>query len=408
MLERTRSRGAATVLALGFVVACSTSSDGNSSSAGPTAASDATGGSSPATGSGGTAPEPGSSGQPEAGATSGSGGASPAVDAATTPASDAGSTGSADSGAAQDAGDAATPTPRPTLAQRVCPSGPFGDPLPSNRTATLVQGGYVFLEGPVWLETQGVLLFSDMDFGASGANGPPARIRRLTPPSALDVLVEQGNTNGLALDGDGAVIGCNHALQTLVRHHPTTGAPTSLAITYDGGKRFNSPNDVTVRSDGTIYFTDPDWQLGPRTSETGFTGVFRVPPGSTDALLVTDQLDKPNGITLALDESTLYVSSAASDLLAYPLSTDGTAGSPRVFASPGGSDGMGIDCAGNLYVTAGGQVRVYSPAGSQLGSISVAEGPSNVAFGGSDHRTLYITARTGLYSIVLNVPGLPY
>jgi gluconolactonase len=246
-----------------------------------------------------------------------------------------------------------------------------------------------------------------MDFSTSGnPTGPSARIRRLTPPSSFDVFLEGSSSNGLALDNDGALIACNHGVQSLVRIDPSTKTPTPLALTYEGD-HFNSPNDVTVRSDGTFYFTDPDWQLGPRTAETGMTGAYRV-VGESDVSLVIGSLDKPNGIALSPDERTLYVGSAGSDVLAFELDGNGVVGSSRVFASPGGSDGMGVDCAGNLYVTGGGEVKVYAPDGGQLGAIAVAMSPSNVAFGGADRRTLYITAGAGLYSIVLNVPGLPY
>jgi gluconolactonase len=184
-----------------------------------------------------------------------------------------------------------------------------------------------------------------------------------------------------------------------------TGARETLDLTYMDD-HFNSPNDLTVRSDGTVYFTDPDWQLGGRVSETGMTGVYRVAPGG-EPQLVDGTLDKPNGIALSPDEQTLYVTSAGADLRAYPVQADGSTGSGTVLASPGGSDGLAVDCAGNLYVTAG-SVRVFDPDGDELGSISVAESPANVAFGGSERRTLYITARTGLYAIELNVPGYPY
>lgn len=129
---------------------------------------------------------------------------------------------------------------------------------------------------------------------------------------------------------------------------------------------------------------------------------------SSDAILVSDALDKPNGIALSPDEQTLYVGSSGADVLAYPVAADGSTGTPSVLASPGGSDGMTVDCAGNLYVTSGGEAKVLSPDGDALFAIDVAETPSNVAFGGANRRTLYITAGTGLYSIELEIPGLPY
>jgi gluconolactonase len=310
------------------------------------------------------------------------------------------------------ASDASVPG-RP-LAESVCPAGPFGDPLPpqAQRTATIVPGaqtGFVFIEGPVWLAEQGVLLFSDMDFGAPETGmGPPARIRRLTLPSTFDVFVENGNSNGLALDLEGEVLACTHDQQTLSRYDSTTAARTTLTTLRYNGLRFNSPNDLTVRSDGTVYFTDPDWQLGSRASETDDTNVYRVTPSGT-VELVTSELDKPNGIALSPDEATLYVGSAGSDILAFAVNPDGSVGNSRVFAAAGGgTDGFAIDCAGNVYATGGPNVQVWNAAGVKLGDIAVPQGPSNAAFGGADRRTLFITAQSALYSIQLQVPGLPY
>jgi gluconolactonase len=304
-------------------------------------------------------------------------------------------------------GDAST-----SYAERICGEGAsYGEPLPPEgmRTAAPVMGGFGFIEGPVWLEAQGVLLFSDMDFGANPApNGPPSRVRRFTPPSGFDVLVENGNTNGLAVQLDGQVIGCAHDVQSLVLIDPVSSQRTPLGVTYVDAKKFNSPNDLTIRSDGTVYFTDPDWQLGPRTSETGMMGVYRVPPGGGVAELITSALDKPNGIALSPDERTLYVGSYGADIWKHAVNADGSVEPGAIFASPGASDGLGIDCAGNVYVTSGSVVRVFSASGMPRGDINVAENPSNVAFGGADHKTLFITAGKGLYSIVLNVPGLPY
>lgn len=313
--------------------------------------------------------------------------------------------------------DGGSPALGVPLAERVCPAGEsFEPPAAGTRTAQLVQDGFGFLEGPVWIASQGVLLFSDMDFAGGDAKGPPARIRRFTPPSTFDVLAEGANSNGLALLEEGSPLGLDDAETVLACVHDAqslalvelNGARTPLAMTFDG-KTFNSPNDLTVRSDGTVYFSDPDWQLGPRAPQLGFTGVFRVMPApSYEVTLVSDALDKPNGVALSPDEQTLYVGSSGADVLAYPIAADGSTGMPSVFASPGGSDGMAVDCAGNLYVTSGGQVKVFSSAGDALYAIDVAESPSNVAFGGADRRTLYITARTGLYAIELEIPGLPY
>jgi gluconolactonase len=270
----------------------------------------------------------------------------------------------------------------------------------------LVKKGFDFIEGPVWIAKLGVLLFSDMDFSTSNApHGPNARLRRFTPPDHFDVLVEMSGSNGLALDNDGRVLAATHDIQNLSHFDAVTGAREALALSYQN-KHFNSPNDLAVRSDGNLYFSDPDWQLGPRSAEIGLTGAYRVAPDGAVSL-IDGTLSEPNGVALSPDERTLYLGSQASDILAYPLAADGTTGTARTFASPGSSDGLTVDCAGNLYV-ASGTIQVFSSTGSKLGDITVAEPPSNVAFGGASQTTLYITAQTGLYAIELNVPGRAY
>jgi gluconolactonase len=171
---------------------------------------------------------------------------------------------------------------------------------------------------------------------------------------------------------------------------------------------------VTVRSDGVIYFTDPDFQRGGRADAMqGRTSVFRVSGGTVS--LVDDSLREPNGIALSPDGSTLYVGAYGENkIYSYPVLADGSTGPRTQFASIGGPDGVTIDCAGNVYWASGsdGLVHVFSPAGAQLGTIASGAGTTNVAFGGSDRQTLFITSgRTGdsgLYSVHLGVPGYPY
>jgi gluconolactonase len=307
----------------------------------------------------------------------------------------------ADTGTASDAGVARSLHCEPGVS--------YGDPLPPamQRQAKLVRGGFGFIEGPLWLAREGVLLFSDLDMSTNGSpRGPSSQIRRFTPPSTFDVLVASSNSNGLALGLDGRVVAATHDLQTLSYFDGSTGAREPRTLSYEG-KHFNSPNDLAVRSDGNVYFSDPDWQLGPRTSETGMRGLYRVAADGTVSLLDAS-LNNPNGVALSPDEATLYVGSSGSEVFAFTLAADGGVGARRVFASPGGgSDGMSVDCAGNVYVTSG-RVQVFSPAGQKLGEIAVAETPSNVAFGGPVQKTLFITAGTGLYQIELNVPGRAY
>ncbi|HEY2736724.1 MAG TPA: SMP-30/gluconolactonase/LRE family protein, partial [Polyangiales bacterium] len=144
-----------------------------------------------------------------------------------------------------------------------CPNGTsYGGPLPSDRASTLVKTDFGFIEGPVWDAKLGVLLFSDMDMStAQDAHGPNSQIRRFKPPSTFDVLVPSSGSNGMAIDRDGRLLAATHDIQSLSYFDPIAGTRQSLSLTYQG-KHFNSPNDVAARSDGNIYFTDPDWQLG--------------------------------------------------------------------------------------------------------------------------------------------------
>ncbi|WP_344511369.1 SMP-30/gluconolactonase/LRE family protein [Dactylosporangium maewongense] len=189
---------------------------------------------------------------------------------------------------------------------------------------------------------------------------------------------------------------------------------TTVAADYDG-RLFNSPNDLTVAADGTVYFTDPTYQRGNRPDAmNGVTGVYRVRGGRVE--LVDGGLRQPNGIALAPDGRTLYVAAMGTNqIFRYPVGADGSIGARTLFASMNGPDGVTIDCAGNLYWASNpdGTVQVYAPSGTRLGTITVGRGTTNAAFGGPDGRTLFITSGTpssgsGIFSVRLNLPGNPY
>jgi gluconolactonase len=307
---------------------------------------------------------------------------------------------------AQDAGtDAAVPT---TLRAQICgDQTDWPDPLPQARTAQRVDDGFGFIEGPVWVDELGVLLFSDMNFGGGNAMGPPSQIRRLTPPSSFDVLEPMSGSNGLALFAPTTLLAATHDTRSLSFFDARTGARTNIAITYQD-KRFNSPNDIAIRDDGWVYFSDPDYQIGSRTSELE-TAVYRVQLSAsttTASAQLVDKLTQPNGVALSPDQKTLYMGSNGNDIIKFDVAADGSVSNKVSFAKPGPSDGLAVDCAGNLYVTSGA-VEVFAPSGDKLGEISVPN-PSNVAFGGANAKTLYITARDSLYTIELNVPGFPF
>jgi gluconolactonase len=276
------------------------------------------------------------------------------------------------------------------------PDGPgFGDPLAGIGTVELVQGGFQFTEGPQWRDARGDLLFTDI---------PANTIYRIVQGQAATVhRSPSDNANGLALDGNGAVIAAEHGSRSVTRD----GAP--IASMFEG-KRLNSPNDVVVGSDGTIYFTDPPYGLGSTPSELGFMGVFRIAPdGALTAEVRGPLTSRPNGIALSRDDGDLFVADTADgNVYQYLLQLGGAVGPRRVFAATAGSpDGLAIDVAGNVFVATSAGIEVFAPDGKRWGAITVPMQPSNCAFGDVDHRTLYITARTALYRVRLAHPGLP-
>jgi gluconolactonase len=303
-----------------------------------------------------------------------------------------------------------------------CPGGPFGNPLPSpNPAATKIADGFNFLEGPTWEAATQTLLVSHMYDGTGQQNVQPADILRYTPAKGTFTTVKKdAGSNGLAISRDGtSVVAATHDQRSVSSYDLATGRRTTIAANYQG-RMFNSPNDVTVAANGTVYFTDPNFQRANRPDQmSGKTGVFRVTNGVVT--LIDDTIRQPNGIELSPDGKTLYVGGNASGkIFTYPVNADGSTGPRRDFAVLGGTDGGTVDCAGNVYQTTfgDGKVHVFSPAGQPLGTISAGRNATNVAFGGPDRTTLYITSGTpssggntgnfGLYRIQLNVLGWPY
>jgi len=273
------------------------------------------------------------------------------------------------------------------------------DPIAGIDAVELVQGGFEFTEGPVWLAALGVLRFSDI---------PATAIHELDPISDEITIWRDDSqgTNGNAVAPNGDIVMCEH-LGRRVSRSPADAAPAPVLVAGDfEGNTFNSPNDVIVRSDGHLYFTDPTYGLGGTPPDLDFRGVFHV-DGSTVSL-VDDAFGQPNGIALSPDETKLYVSdSQDGGLMVYDVAADGSTGKGTQLIDASPSDGMAVDDAGNLYLTTGAGVEVYKADGTPWGVIAVPEQPANCAFGGADRKTLFITARTGLYKVALNVPGLP-
>jgi gluconolactonase len=182
--------------------------------------------------------------------------------------------------------------------------------------------------------------------------------------------------------------------------------------THYGGKRLNSPNDIVVRSDGSVYFTDPPYAVSPEERELAFNGVFRVTAGG-DVVLLLDDMVRPNGLAFSPDETILYIADTHRlEIRACDVAPDGSVSAPRQFARlesdmEGGPDGIKVDLAGNLYVAGPGALWVYQPTGELVGTIIGPQRPANLAFGGPDRKTLFLTSRTSVYALQTETSGVP-
>jgi gluconolactonase len=289
----------------------------------------------------------------------------------------------------------------------------FHELVTEDEAVQRVAGGFGFTEGPVWMGDH--LLFSDI------ARSRIVRWSELPEgPTVSTYRYPSHLSNGLTLDRTRRLVVCEGSTRQLTRTE-NDGSSTVLAAAYDG-KRLNTPNDVIVASDGTIYFSDPFWghlfdnpegrrvQLEDR--ELSFAAAFRLSPDGT-LTAVADDFIVPNGLALSPDERTLYVDDSRNHhIRAFDVRRDGTFANDRVFAemrSPerGAADGMKVDQQGNVYCTASGGVWVLAPDGAALGRIRLPEQPANVGWGDRDWKTLYMCAETSLYRIRLHAAGIP-
>ena len=277
--------------------------------------------------------------------------------------------------------------------------------VPQDAELERVAGGFKFTEGPVWRD--GYLLFSDIP------NNRTVRWQESHEGNSVSTYrTPSGNANGLTLDREGRLISCEHSARRVSRQE-ADGSYTVLADSYHG-TQLNSPNDVVVRSDGAIYFTDPPYGVEDLGLEPDldFRGVFMITTDGALHLLV-DDFDRPNGLAFSPDEKTLYIDdSRRRHVRAFTVSADGALADSRLWTdmnSPdaGSPDGMKVDRNGNVYCTGPGGVWVMNPAGHVLGRIIGDEQPANLAWGDDDWSTLYVTARTSLYRIRLNTTGIP-
>lgn len=252
--------------------------------------------------------------------------------------------------------------------------------------------GMRFTEGPAW-SPEGFLLFSDCVTN---------KLHKFIPGKGESVFGEiAGGPNGNAYDAQGRLYTCEFR-QRRVTRTLKNGRVEVLAMRYEG-KRFNAPNDIAVRRDGHVYFTDPAFGNQQDTRELDFYGVFHLTPkGELDA--IAKLKTRPNGIALAPNGKTLYVADSDERCIrAYDLERGG-AERIAIENIPGVPDGLRTDEKGNLWVAAK-KVYAYSPQGNLLGQIELAETPSNLAFGDGDLQSLYITARTTVYRVRMGVKG---
>jgi gluconolactonase len=276
------------------------------------------------------------------------------------------------------------------------------------RAESLWQGG-VFTEGPVWFADHQCLLWSDI---------PASRIMRLTADGRVDVFrAEANHANGNTRDREGRLVTCEHSTRRVTRTE-IDGAITVLADAYRG-RPLNSPNDVVVRSDGTVWFTDPDYGLRTHVPDgerhQPAENVFRVDPASGAVVAVAGDFDKPNGLAFSPDEAILYVGDSAvtdgpdrnSHIRRFTVGPGGTLGGGDVFAVTAGvPDGMRTDVDGNLWASAGARIDVYAPDGTLLGQFAHFPAPvTNLAFGGPEKDRLYVTAGGGLFAIQTAIAG---
>lgn len=269
-----------------------------------------------------------------------------------------------------------------------------------------VGSDFEFTEGPIWSHVEKHMIFSDI---------PGNIMRRWRPGGSIEVWRQPSNmANGNTYDGEGRVVTCEHAASRVTRTE-SDGSVTVLATHY-GDRELNSPNDIVVKSDGSIYFTDPSFgrmeYFGrPREQQLSFQGVYRLDPESLELTLLVDDFDQPNGLCFSLDESQLFINDTMrAHIRVFDVNGEGTLENGRVWAEvtggrDGAPDGMKVDSQGNLFVTGPGGIHVFDPDATCLGVIKMPQGCANFCWGDDDLKSLFVTASTSLYRVRVQVAG---
>jgi gluconolactonase len=278
-----------------------------------------------------------------------------------------------------------------------------GDAVALERLAT----GFAFTEGPIWHPRERHLTFSDM---------PGDHMRRWAAAGGVTTFRNPSNkANGNTYDRAGRMLTCEHATSRVTRTEPD-GTITVLATHYQG-KQLNSPNDIVVKGDGRVYFTDPTYGRMPyygveRTAELDFRGVYRVGADGSGLTLLADDFAQPNGLCFSRDETRLFVNDTErGHIRAFEVGADGLLSGGAVWAEVTGSgngapDGMKIDRDGNLYCCGPGGLHVFAPDARALGVIETPEVVANFTWGDDDLRSIFLTASTSLYRARTKTPGV--
>ena len=266
--------------------------------------------------------------------------------------------------------------------------------------------GSRWAEGPAWFPAHRSLVWSDI---------PNDRMLRWDETTGHVGVFRQpaGNTNGHTVDRQGRLVSCEHGNRRVTRTEHD-GSITVIADRFEG-KRLNSPNDVVVHSDGSIWFTDPpygiesDYEGNKADPEIGGNFVYRVEPTTGEIRIVADDFDRPNGLAFSPDETQLFITDTGPNvprqMRAFDVTEAGTLENGRLFAyaTIGGFDGFRFDDAGHIWTSAGDGIHCIHPDGTLLGKVLVPEGVANCVFGGAKRNRLFIAATTSLYSIMLPV-----
>jgi sugar lactone lactonase YvrE len=280
----------------------------------------------------------------------------------------------------------------------------------------LVASGFVFTEGPLWTpdgHPTGILYVSDVHASIHYK----VRLATDSEPAVTETIRENsGGANGAVFDADGRLVICEQEARRVVRYE-TDGSITVLADSFEG-KRLNRSNDVVLHPDGSLYFTDPDKKgLAEDEKELGYASIFRLSPDGNLTRLAND-MNHPNGLAFSNDMKTLYSSNSRPDphLHAYDVAADGTlSNSRRVHEMPYGPageldgvpDGLKLDADGNIFSTGPGGIWIWDSQENYLGLLELPELPANLGWGDADNKTMYVTARTSVYSLRVYSPGIP-